>query len=436
MSREARIGIFVGAAFLVLAAFVFVVGDFSVLFRKPGETIRATFDTAAGLDKRAVVKMAGVLIGHVRDISLEGRKAKVEMTIYAGTKVPKDSRAMLNMLGLLGEKYVEILPGESDEACPDGGEIAGLASIGLDRIGPLLGGLSDEIRGAAAGLRETLDEETRAGLRAALAGLSRAAEELRAFLEANRGALPRAADEAARTFEAADKTLAGAASDLDRTLALLRETVEENRDGLRTSLEKIGELAVQVEEAVGLLSASLDKIARGEGTAGRLVHDPSLYDEARAAVRRLEAAGRGLSAIRPSLEVEAGYLGRTGRLRAGVLGGLRPTPRASLEAGLVRDPREEAFRFSLVGGYRMGRFLARFGFIESEFGAGVDFFSGRDGGWGLSFEGFAWNRDEGPHLRFTARGRAVGRLYVVAGVDDFSLAKRREVFVGLGWRFP
>jgi len=431
MSREVRVGIFVGAALLVLAAFIFIVGDFSVLFRKPGETVRATFDTAAGLDKRAAVKMAGVLIGYVKDIRLDGRKARVELMIYAGTRIPKDSRATLNMLGLLGEKYVEILPGESDEACPNGGEIAGAEGVGLDRVGILLASLGDEIKGAAAGLRGMLDEETRAGVRTALDGVSGAAQELRAFLGENRGALARAAGDASRTFEAADKALAGAAADLEQTLRLLRETVEENREGLRSSLEKIREAASRVEESARLLNATLAKVEKGEGTAGRLVQDPALYEEARAAVRGLETTTRGLSSLRPWFDVQAGYLGRSDGLRAAFAGGLWLTPRASFEAALVRDPRDDAFRFSLLGGYRLGRFEARFGFIESEFGAAVDF-AGGDGRWGLTVEGFAWNRSESPRLRLTARHRAAGRVYVIAGVDDFALTGRREVFFGLG----
>jgi len=431
MSREVRIGIFVGATFVILAAFVFIVGDFSVLFRKPGETIRVTFDTAAGLDKRADVKMAGVRIGHIRDIRLDGRRARVEMTIYAGMTVPKDSRAMLNMLGLLGEKYVEILPGDSDEACPDGGEIGSAASVGFDRVGTLLASLSDEIKGAASSLSGTLDEETRAKLRTALDGVSGAAEEFRAFLGANRTAVAGAAEEASRTFRTADRTLSGAADDLDRTLTLLRETVEENRVGLRSNLENIRDLAVRIEESLALLNASLEKISRGEGTVGRLVQDPALYEEARAAVRGLETTTRGLASIRPSFDVQAGYLGRSELLRAAVQGGLWLTPRASLEAGLVRDPRDEAFRFSLLGGYKLGRFLARFGFVESEFGGGLDF-SGPNDRWRLSLEGFAWNRSESPRFRFTARHRALAGIYVVAGVDDFTLARRREVFFGLG----
>ena len=60
MTRETRIGIFVGAALLILAVFIFIVGDLATLFRKPGYPLSVEFTSAAGLEKRAPVKMAGV----------------------------------------------------------------------------------------------------------------------------------------------------------------------------------------------------------------------------------------------------------------------------------------------------------------------------------------------------------------------------------------
>ena len=56
MKRELKIGIFISIALSIVAAAVFVVGDLSVLFRKPGYSLYVSFDTAAGLEKRAVVK--------------------------------------------------------------------------------------------------------------------------------------------------------------------------------------------------------------------------------------------------------------------------------------------------------------------------------------------------------------------------------------------
>jgi phospholipid/cholesterol/gamma-HCH transport system substrate-binding protein len=431
MSPETRVGLFVGAAVLVLFGFIFIVGDLAVLFRKPGFSVSATFDSVAGLDKRAAVKMAGVPVGYVRGFRLEGRRARVELTIYAGHEIPRDSTATMSQLGLLGEKTVEIVPGESPEFCREGDTLRSAEGVGFDRIGPLLSSLGDELKEAARALGGALDEETRAGVKRTLTGAAEAAEELRDFLGANGDDFGRAARDASRTFEAVEKAAARAAADLERTLAVLRDTVEENREGLRSNLEKIREVAGRVEKSIELLNASLDRIQRGEGTVGRLVQDPALYDEAKEAIQGIRATSGRLSAIRLRLDIQGGYYGRSDLIRSSVAAGLDVTRRGSVEAALVRDPRDEAFAFSLLGGYRFGNVAPRVGFIESEFGVGVDYY-GRDDAWRLSLEGFDWNRAESPRFRLAARVSPLRGLYLTAGLDDFSLARRREVFFGLG----
>ena len=84
MKRELRIGIFVGAALLVLAVFIFIVGDLSLMFRKTGYAVTVDFDSAAGLESRAVAKMSGVKIGYIQDIKLLKRKARVTLSIDSG----------------------------------------------------------------------------------------------------------------------------------------------------------------------------------------------------------------------------------------------------------------------------------------------------------------------------------------------------------------
>ncbi len=106
MKRELKIGIFISIALLIVAVAVFVVGDLSVLFRKPGYSLYVSFDTAAGLEKRAVVRMVGVKIGYVKDIRLKGSRASILLIINSGIEVPQGSKATLASLGLLGEKHM------------------------------------------------------------------------------------------------------------------------------------------------------------------------------------------------------------------------------------------------------------------------------------------------------------------------------------------
>ncbi|MCJ7564273.1 MAG: MlaD family protein, partial [Candidatus Aminicenantes bacterium] len=144
MTRELRIGIFVATAIFILAVFIFIVGDMSVLFKSSGYTVSADFETAVGLDKRAAVKMAGVPIGYVKDIKLVRRRAQVFLTIYPQVEIPKDSQVTLSSIGLLGEKHVEIIPGRSTSNCREGDILTGLPSAGIDQVGTLLLSLGDQ----------------------------------------------------------------------------------------------------------------------------------------------------------------------------------------------------------------------------------------------------------------------------------------------------
>ena len=110
-------GIFVLIALIVLSGFVFLISDIS-LFR-PGINLKVIFGFANGLKKAAPVRLAGVDAGKVMDIRIfydsQTQNTKVEITAWltGDTKVPVDSTAWINQLGLLGEKYLEIIPGKN-----------------------------------------------------------------------------------------------------------------------------------------------------------------------------------------------------------------------------------------------------------------------------------------------------------------------------------
>ena len=115
MKREFKVGLFLAIALFILATVIFIVGDLSVLFRKSGYVLHADFETAAGLEKRTVVKMAGVSIGYVSAINLKGVRADLTFSIDPGVEIYKDSKATMASLGLLGEKYIEITAGGSEK---------------------------------------------------------------------------------------------------------------------------------------------------------------------------------------------------------------------------------------------------------------------------------------------------------------------------------
>lgn len=83
--------------------------------------ISATFSTVSGLKSKAPVTMAGVNIGEVLAIDLKDGQAKVIFGINKDVKLEEDSVASIKTSGIIGDKYVSIAPGASDNYIKPGG---------------------------------------------------------------------------------------------------------------------------------------------------------------------------------------------------------------------------------------------------------------------------------------------------------------------------
>ena len=134
---EFKVGLFVLTALSILVFLVFKAGDF---YMKPGYSVRFVFDFVSGIDAGSPVRLAGVNVGEVKAIHVirdADGKTRVEVAawIAQGAYIEKDAEARINTLGLLGEKYVEILPGTSGSSTiSDGGMLIGKAPVVLEKI--------------------------------------------------------------------------------------------------------------------------------------------------------------------------------------------------------------------------------------------------------------------------------------------------------------
>jgi phospholipid/cholesterol/gamma-HCH transport system substrate-binding protein len=117
MSRAARLGAFIIATLLILAAGIFIIGSKQYLFT-PTYRLNAQFATVVGLERGAAVRIGGVDSGSVRDIELPNKpagKITVLMDLQRSTHnlIKQDSLAAIETEGLLGNEYVAISFGSS-----------------------------------------------------------------------------------------------------------------------------------------------------------------------------------------------------------------------------------------------------------------------------------------------------------------------------------
>ncbi|HBE44587.1 MAG TPA: hypothetical protein DDW17_03820, partial [Deltaproteobacteria bacterium] len=134
VSSQFKVGILVLIGILILFYMSFRIGKFGV-FKDTGYDIAVLLDSANGLDTKSPVQIAGVEVGKVKSITLDGFKAMTTITIKKGVRIPVDSKVVIKTQGVLGEKYIEIIPGKETQMLASGESIKEvLSTANLDEI--------------------------------------------------------------------------------------------------------------------------------------------------------------------------------------------------------------------------------------------------------------------------------------------------------------
>jgi phospholipid/cholesterol/gamma-HCH transport system substrate-binding protein len=113
---ELKVGVFVFIGLTILVIFVLSIGGFKTW--SSGYRVNIIFKFVNGVKLGAPVRFAGVDVGEVKKISLQPNSDNncmdvcLNVWIRDTVRVPVDSTVWINTLGLLGEKYVEIMPGK------------------------------------------------------------------------------------------------------------------------------------------------------------------------------------------------------------------------------------------------------------------------------------------------------------------------------------
>lgn len=115
---ELWVGLFVAAGIFAIGVLAFRVGNLTVADVSNGYPIMARFDNIGGLKVKSAVTMAGVRVGRVASIGFDSERYQAVVTMNIDgrfDKIPSDTSAAIFTSGLLGEQYVGLEPGGSEE---------------------------------------------------------------------------------------------------------------------------------------------------------------------------------------------------------------------------------------------------------------------------------------------------------------------------------
>lgn len=128
----------------VIGAVVLIVASFFIYFAymssgekiKEGYVLIARFDDVSGLSSGSDVKLNGIKVGIIKNLTLdENYQARVELLLKDTVKIPADSSVSVTTDGLMGNKFVAISAGFSSEKLKPGDEIElTRSSINLEKL--------------------------------------------------------------------------------------------------------------------------------------------------------------------------------------------------------------------------------------------------------------------------------------------------------------
>jgi phospholipid/cholesterol/gamma-HCH transport system substrate-binding protein len=113
---ELVVGLFMVVGFAAFVYLALQLGEVSFLRSSKTYVLKAEFTNVSGVKKGASVQVAGVVVGEVTDIELgEDAYAVLSLQVDKSLKVPTDSMASVKSQGIIGDKYIQMSLGGSEE---------------------------------------------------------------------------------------------------------------------------------------------------------------------------------------------------------------------------------------------------------------------------------------------------------------------------------
>lgn len=384
--------------------------------------------SASGLVQNSAVKMAGIKMGTIKEIVLEDGQAKIIIAVDKNAKITPGTTVQLKADGILGDKHVELIPGEHEE------EAAQLPSGSTLKTGDAKGGIDD-----------------------LMAEVGKVAKQMSAFMDTLNSA----------TAEGTDSTRLGRIiHNIEDITRDLKDVTGQNKEKINEIIERVRNLTKNVdtyinEESLARVDRSLknieeitSKINKGEGTLGRLINDEQTVEELNSAIANVNKFLGGADKLQTSVDFHSEFMPNADgnksflglKLQPGldryyelqvISDSIGVTKEESVEANengvnstsTYRKTYKNQFKISALFAKNFWDLTVKGGIIENFGGVGLDYRLLGNNKLVLSTEFFNFNELQ---VRAFMRYNFFKGMYVVGGGDNLASKDRRPAAAFLG----
>lgn len=496
IKTETKVGVFVIIAIVAFIAMTVGIGAFR-LSSSGYVPYAVSFEDVSGLSKKAEVKIAGVKVGWVEHIELTA-SGKAEASIMVSKKYAlyDNAYAVVRQEGLIGTKYLELIPGDPMlPQLPSGNTLGrpGREAVSVDE-------LLFKFKNIATHVEQVTDS-----IKDAFTGAEKS-EQLKSLVDNLASAsakIERISTSMDNVFTKNEDNLQGVIDNIHDVTVTLKDDIPSIRNNLTSSADTINRAADEARESFTSISSISQKIDEGKGLLGKLINEDDMYRDIKSAVNGIKnyltkietmsiifdahsesmhrpvdqfkyTTSKGYFNVKIHTNNNSFYLGQIATSERGFVSRdyiyntyydsrcntyeeipfheISANPRdeiASLNRRMhapltIRQERKQ-FAYGAQIGKIYNNFAVRVGLFEGTFGVGADYFIPLPStklSWITSLEVFDFsgvqrlqlNTERRPHMKWINRIFLFNNIYTTFGFDDF-VSDNASSFWGVGVRF-
>ncbi len=245
-----------------------------------GERIRLMIDHVESLSRGDEVKYRGVRIGTVQSIDFIKSGLMVNLQIDPGIQIPKDSQFYIESAGILSGASVVIRPGTSSQNLPQNAVVQGKAESGLLTYLQSDSSVQDKVNGVLANAQDFLKQinqfpqaeigrqvqQILTSLNTTVTGLNETVSHLNGVITEDRQSVNDLLNHVDGLVQDNSAGIGSAVDKLNTDVA-----------AFQNSLSRLDQTLNDARSAIGQIDVLVQSVNSGEGTAGKLLTDNTLY---------------------------------------------------------------------------------------------------------------------------------------------------------------
>ncbi len=266
---EFKVGIVILIGIIILGGSLYWLRDYQL--ERHAQVIQVRFGDVGTLEVGDKVTVSGVRAGKVSNLKLAERGVVVELQLSRDVVLRRDAVIAIKNLGLMGERFIAIDPGQDSVLFDASGIVDGVYDTGLPEVLGLMGEMIVELRSLVGSFKRSIGSDSSLQkFNNTVNNLESVTASLASYMERNESRL----DQTAENFHKASKQL--------------NRMLTNNSERVDSAATRVDRMTVKLEDFVGqldTLSSSFRQFAQQlenpDGTLQLLMEDRRLYDDLR-----------------------------------------------------------------------------------------------------------------------------------------------------------